>query len=85
MFGAEWQLVHGLHFQLMEPIFPPDDRRPWLLLFLPLAELFICLLAPPRQRGGSETQIPLVWFFSSFDEGLDWVGAWRSFEVVCRF
>ena len=55
-----------------------DDRRPWLLLFLPLAQLFICLLAPPGQRGGSETQIPLIWFFSNFDEGLDRVGVWRS-------
>lgn len=43
-----------------------DNRGPLLLLFLSLAKLFVCFLAPPGQRGGNETWIPLICFFSSF-------------------
>ena len=76
--GRQWQLMHCLHFPLIEPIFFfffffLDNGRPLLLLFLSLAEQFICLLAPPGQRGGSETQTPPICFFSSFDKGLDGV------------
>lgn len=72
----EWQLWHRLHFPLMEPIIL-DRGRSLLLLFLPLADQFICLLAPPGQRGGGETQIPFIWVFSRFDKGLDGAGVWR--------
>lgn len=69
VWGRAWQLLYCLHFPLRKP-FILDNRRPLLLLFLPLVELVICLLSPPGQRGGSETQIPLIWLFSSFNKGL---------------
>lgn len=69
VWGRARQRLNCLHFPLREP-FTLDNRRPLLLLFLPLVELVICLLAPPGQRGGSETQILFIWLFSSFNKGL---------------